>query len=228
MTSLIGAVKTAAIALADGFMSVGFYIDQGIANGIRKYDYLPISAARAMAGATLQAAKDRLKSDSPSIAFEDLGFDSVLGLANGFTKNEKLAINASRGLGTAVLESLGIFEGVDNSPVIRPVVDLTNVRTSAEEANNMFARRTSLGVRGINTSNMNERTSSISDPNGASVTQDALNYVGSKINELGEKLGRLQVVMDTGAMVGQLSPGVDKTLGRAAHTREGDLMYDTI
>ena len=41
----------------------------------------------------------------------------------------------------------------------------------------------------------------------------AIGNLNDRINQLDETISNLQVVMDTGALVGQLTPGIDKNLG---------------
>ncbi len=73
---------------------------------------------------------------SPSKEYAEIARFSVLGFVQGITKNISLAENASENLGDATLDSLSeaigaisstFTEDMDTTPMIRPVLDLSNV-----------------------------------------------------------------------------------------------------
>jgi hypothetical protein len=47
-----------------------------------------------------------------------------------------------------------------------------------------------------------------------------INALRSEVSNLGDKVGKLQVVMDTGVLVGQIATPIDEALGRKAYLRE--------
>lgn len=129
------AMRTAGLDLATAIIDG---MTGGLFSGIGNV----ISAAKDVASSALAAAKDVLGINSPSKEFETVGKDSDRGMAGGFTKYAGLVTKAASAVGTGALSSMkkslrNIGEAVsgdmDMTPVIRPVLDLTNVRRNAGE-----------------------------------------------------------------------------------------------
>ena len=125
-----------AMAIIDGMVG-------GLARGVGRV----IDAARNMANSAFQAAMGALNAHSPSKKFIALGQWSAEGLAIGIRKNSDLAEgSASRmanNLVTAVNDTLSSLQDIDAvgleiSPTITPVVDLSNVKQSAKDYSKMF------------------------------------------------------------------------------------------
>lgn len=157
-----GKVKTAiATALSSGlsavssytgrFRSAGYNLSAGLANGIASGQYLVSIKARAVAQAAVRAAEKALDEHSPSKVFYRIGKFAYLGLANALNDNignsyksgYSIANSAIDGLGDAMAkisdysDSLAIDE---MDPVVKPVVDLSNIERGAEDINNMLGR----------------------------------------------------------------------------------------
>ena len=157
-----GKVKTAiATALSSGlsavssytgrFRSAGYNLSAGLANGIASGQYLVSIKARAVAQAAVRAAEKALDEHSPSKVFYRIGKFAYLGLANALNDNignsyksgYSMANSAIDGLGDAMAkisdysDSLAIDE---MDPVVKPVVDLSNIERGAEDINNMLGR----------------------------------------------------------------------------------------
>jgi hypothetical protein len=89
-----------------------------------------------------EAAKRALDSHSPSKKFIGLGEDSGAGLAIGLVNYTKVAAKAAEGMGNESIEALrksmsGISDilttDANFNPVIRPVLDLTDVKRDATQ-----------------------------------------------------------------------------------------------
>ena len=157
-----GKVKAAvATALSSGlsavssytgrFRSAGYNLSAGLANGIASGQYLVSIKARAVAQAAVRAAEKALDEHSPSKVFYRIGKFAYLGLANALNDNignsyksgYSMANSAIDGLGDAMAkisdysDSLAIDE---MDPVVKPVVDLSNIERGAEDINNMLGR----------------------------------------------------------------------------------------
>lgn len=157
-----GKVKAAvATALSSGlsavssytgrFRSAGYNLSAGLANGIASGQYLVSIKARAVAQAAVRAAEKALDEHSPSKVFYRIGKFAYLGLANALNDNignsyksgYSIANSAIDGLGDAMAkisdysDSLAIDE---MDPVVKPVVDLSNIERGAEDINNMLGR----------------------------------------------------------------------------------------
>lgn len=185
------ASSTAAVARGaySGFYNAGAYLVTGFANGISANSYRAAAKARAMANAAEKAARDALRVHSPSKAFYEIGAYAGQGFVNAFADYESIAFgagssiakSATKGL-TAAISRIGdaVNSDIDAQPVIRPVLDLSAVRSGAESIGGMFGMSPSVGllanVGSINSS-MNRR-------------QNGMNAdVISAITDLGRKMG---------------------------------------
>lgn len=133
------------------FRSAGYNLSAGLANGIASGQYLVSIKARAVAQAAVRAAEKALDEHSPSKVFYRIGKFAYLGLANALNDNignsyksgYSIANSAIDGLGDAMAkisdysDSLAIDE---MDPVVKPVVDLSNIERGAEDINNMLGR----------------------------------------------------------------------------------------
>lgn len=239
MTDAAGAVANKATL----FEAAGAYIVQGLANGISNNQSTAINAAVEMAVASYEAACASIGVESPSKAFEEMGMYSDLGFANGLeeyasivkssaTRTATEAVDGAKE-GLASFSSL-IIDDLDDTPVIRPVLDLSDVEAGASMLGSIFGTRTV----GLRSSTMVSNIANAATPSNGQVAQemralaaslleqsrsDLLSDVASGVTGIDEKIARLsdlmtnlQVVMETGALVGQIAPAMDRQLGRRA------------
>ena len=144
-----------------------------------------------MAEAAYEAAKEKLQINSPSKLFIPLGGGIPEGLAKGIDKmgwivsrsSESMADTAFTGTQNALSRiASAIDSDIDVQPTIRPVVDLTDVRSGARSINGMFGMepsvRTIANLDSIN-GRMNARQNGLNDD------------VVSAIDRLGKSLGNM-------------------------------------
>lgn len=133
---------------------VGISMALGMRWGINEKVQEVATAAAKMAKAAYSAAKMAIDSNSPSKLFMQLGRFADEGFAIGISKNESVAVKSASNLGTATLEALSktlsdksdlISDMLGISPVITPVLDLSNVRRMSDAIK--FDDAT-IGVRG--------------------------------------------------------------------------------
>lgn len=120
---------------------------KGILGGIGEIT----SAAKRAAKAALEAAKDFLGIASPSKAFEvEVGKNSMLGLAKGFDRYSTLVTDASEAVARDAMHSLkntlaqissAVSADMDMMPTIRPVLDLTDIKTGTGKIDTMLRTR---------------------------------------------------------------------------------------
>ena len=130
------------------FKNAGRDLVKGFANGISSNTYRAVAKAKAMAKAAADAAKKELKIKSPSRVgysiggFFGIGFVNALSdyAANAYDAGSEIANSARNGLSRAIGSVADIVNtGFDTNPTIRPVVDLSSVRSSANAINGLFA-----------------------------------------------------------------------------------------
>ena len=150
------------------FKAVGKYLVEGFAKGIDEKTWYAEARAIAMANAAEKAAKDALDINSPSKVFMRLGSGVVEGFAKGIDDNvrdstkssEAMANESIKGFSSAISRINDYFSGnIDAQPTIRPVLDLSDVKSGAASISGMFNTPTvgvASNVSAINTM-MNQR-----------------------------------------------------------------------
>ena len=127
--------------------STGRHVASGMAAGVTKATPKVEAAVSTMAARSLQAANRTLDINSPSRKFLKVGEFSVMGLVNGLKDRANKVGKAGSELGVNAINSLkGTLANISNtlgsdmdlSPVIRPVVDLSDVKSKSSMANKMF------------------------------------------------------------------------------------------
>ena len=168
-TTNLAAAVTSVRNQRSNFFNAGGYLAEGFANGITSSAFKAQAAAVAMATAALEAAKDALGINSPSKEAYEMGGYYGLGFVNAIDdygdKVRKASINmadyAKTGLSDAIQKIRDNVNGdMDVRPTIRPVVDLSEVKTGADAINEMLSKDRRFGATtGIDavTSMMNRR-----------------------------------------------------------------------
>lgn len=137
------------------FSSAGYYLGAGLAKGLKNSTAYVKAAAAALANATLRKIKDILGIASPSKEAFAIGGFFDEGLANGLTHFGSMVTKSATGIaentvdtvkgGLTTFSSL-IEDGINADPVVRPVVDLSNVTASARSIDGMLSGRTTMSV----------------------------------------------------------------------------------
>lgn len=137
---------------------VGRGIVDGMTTGVRSEASQLADAAVDAAMDALQAAKDALGMASPSKKFAELGKYSILGFVEGLKKFNHLATSSASDVGTSTITAFkkvianisdAIDGNMDMSPVIRPVLDLTDVKSGSLLIDELFAQTQGLNVGNV-------------------------------------------------------------------------------
>lgn len=154
--SMTEAAKDSARNKYDSFYNAGSYLVTGFANGISDNAYKAAAKAKTMAEAAEKAARNALKINSPSKVFREIGsgvpegFAQGIGMLGGAVKRSvgdmaSTAITSTRSAMSSVLEALN--SDMDAQPTIRPIVDLSDVKTGVNAISSMFADTQGIGVQ---------------------------------------------------------------------------------
>ena len=169
ITILASAISTIN-SYRSSFHTAGGYLVSGFANGILANQYKAVVQARAMAAAAARAARAELDEHSPSRVGYEIGDFFGIAFVNAIGDNVKRAYAASADMANSAkiglknaFDKVGrIISGeVDVNPTIKPVLDLTNVRSGANAISSMFGLQPSVGVLahvGAVNSMMNQRS----------------------------------------------------------------------
>lgn len=130
------------------FYDAGRYLVAGFANGIRDNIYLAQRAAIALADNTESAARSRLRINSPSKVFRKIGAGVPEGFAQGIERFSYLGARAVESMSNNAIDSASkvlsnvnavLTDDVNTQPMIRPIVDLSNVENSSDAISSMLA-----------------------------------------------------------------------------------------
>lgn len=127
--------------------NLGKTFAQGFANGIENNKYLATNAGTNLGNAAYNAAKKAIDSHSPSKKAHKLGNFFGLGFVNGIQEYESTAYSesydmadqAKKGLTKAVSSINKLLDnGTTNEPVIKPILDLSDIQKGASTIGGMF------------------------------------------------------------------------------------------
>lgn len=178
MTSALSSGLSAmASSLYGPATQVGYYIAQGMNDGLANQRGALMERARAVAAAMVQAANAELQIHSPSRVFKKTGYWAAKGLEVGWTETAVNAVDAVTRTAEEfekefrnIVESIDMDEISDDfSPVITPVLDLSEAKASADDLRSMFSTESFRGVQNT-ASGIGSRPSEQSSQNGSGKT----------------------------------------------------------
>lgn len=150
VNSLASAIRSNSAAMRAAGRNLAVAIIDGMTGGLLSGAGRVASAAKNAASSALNAAMGVLGIRSPSKEFEWIGEMSDKGLANGLTKYTKIVKKSAEDVGSSALNSMKMSlskmpsildDNVDTSPMIRPVLDLTDIRKDAGQITKLLATR---------------------------------------------------------------------------------------
>lgn len=155
--TLCNALVSAAKGYYQNFFDVGRNLGWGVARGITDRTGIVESAARRIISRALSAMRAAADVHSPSKETEKIARFMDMGLANGLNGYSKVVSRAAEGVAGEALDSTKntlanlstvLSEDMDTTPVIRPVMDMSNISSGAKAINGIFSggRTLSVGV----------------------------------------------------------------------------------
>lgn len=143
---------------------ISVQITNGLVTGLDGGKQSVADAARELAIQAYNAMKEELGIHSPSKKMAELGGYSMLGFAEGLVKNMAIVSSRAKQAGDMVFNSLK--QRVDDipkeigNPVIKPVLDLSDINRKAGAVNDLFANsRISVGANSSNNGVQNSQIS---------------------------------------------------------------------
>lgn len=137
------------------FYNAGQYLVKGFANGIDEYTWYAEARAAAMARAAARAAERELDINSPSRVGERIGGFFGMGFVNSiiayadksYAAGTEMAAAAKNGLSNAISKVRDFVGGnIDVQPTIRPVLDLSEVRSGAHTLSALLSKRQAMSI----------------------------------------------------------------------------------
>lgn len=210
----------------DEFENTGRNAGEGFIRGIKAKLSDANSAGKSIAEAAYKSAQRALNEHSPSKKMQQVGSYAGEGFIIGLREWVKAALKAGTEIGneatTGLMDSItGIQNGVDLSPVITPVLDLDNLRNEANKIGGILdlstpialANNANLSFSGGISRMFDDLEASLPDNSNDDVVE-AVNNLSANMTNVMRTLGQLQVVLDTGTMVGELVNPLDQALDR--------------
>lgn len=190
-TDLVSKIIDGVTEKVSEFISIGSDMISGLIDGIRNAASNVVEAAKGVVSDALEAAKNLLGINSPSKEFMKIGEWSDEGLIIGLKKYAGGVADTAADVGGSALSAMSdaisgaadlIGDNMDAQPTIRPVLDLSDIRSGAGAIGGMFGDGYSVGVL----ANVGSISASMNGNRNASNDD-----VVSAINSLSEKLGNV-------------------------------------
>lgn len=191
-TAVRTAVSSACSAISSQytvFYNQGTYLGAGLVLGIQSKEQAAYDAGYALGQKAAQGEKDGQKSNSPSKLTIQYGKWLGEGLVIGIEKMNKSVYSAGYNMGETATNTISkavsrisdmMDTSINSQPTIRPVVDLSNVQSSADTINGMFGINPSIGLL--------SNVGAIDSMMNASLQNGANDDVVSAINKLNKNL----------------------------------------
>lgn len=218
-----GKIKDGLSAVVDGakgIIETGKNVASGFAEGVKEGANKVKNAVSSVCSGAVNLWNQIWDVHSPSKVTEKIGEYVDLGFVKGLFNKEDEVDKAGESLGSGILSSiknglgnlLGENDMLDDL-TITPVLDLSEVETGMEDLDDMTS-----GYENALSAKADFDSYSDSTANGMAVDNSnvvaAINTLRNEVGALSQMVGKLQIVMDTGALVGQLTVPMDEALGR--------------
>lgn len=158
VNGLASAIRNNSKAMGDAGANLATAIIEGMIRGLAGGAGRVASAARDAAKKALDAAKNFLGIHSPSKEFEKVGAFSAQGMANGLDKTSRLVTISAEDIGHRAVQAMSksligmtnLFnDKINVHPVIRPVLDLTDLRSNAGQINKILGGSKKIDIQPI-------------------------------------------------------------------------------
>ena len=218
-----------------GWDELGEYMVDGLIDGVESKQPEFLKTLESLISAGTKITQDTAEIHSPSRVFARIGEYMVEGLIGGITNRSNDASKASADMARGTIQSVSrlisdmstiIDSDMEITPTISPILDMTNVQNGLNQVDSTLSANRSIALgMSVVSKNQNglayqfgDAISKLADANTQSNGQivDAIDGLKSDLSDLVDKVSQLQVVMDTGELVGAISPEMDRSLGVAA------------
>lgn len=189
---------------------------QGMAKGFDENTSMLKKAARKLARAAYNAMRDELDEHSPSRKTEEVGKYFVMGFRNGIEDNADLAVNPITDMTDKIQEAFsevvnsiqnggltGLDVGINFVPNNAPYVDFSSNVAQAQQIMDIFS----------NLSGLNLELGRDANKDVVNAINDMRSDFQGQFDGLAATIQDLQLVMDSGALVGQIVNPMNAALG---------------
>ena len=169
-------------SLKNEFHEVGYNLAVGMGDGLFSGTEVAKLQAAAFANAVLSKIKSVLGINSPSKKTFEFGRYTVLGFAKGINDHSRIAEKSMQGMSNGILAQLSseLSQDMDFDPVVRPIVDLSDVVSSSRKMDGLLTTNRSVALAGVATGAVNRykaekngRSANTTSDNGAANVNDS-------------------------------------------------------
>lgn len=209
------------------FLQFGKDLVQGIINGIGQLAQSLWNSVKNLVSGALNSGKEEADSSSPSKETTKQGIWMGQGYIIGIKKMAPAVANAMSdmvhgGLETAANAMSKMDDSYSYTPQITPVVDMSNVSSSIGDIGNLFADTSATDLTANISGEMDANKAVldyISNLDKANSRRNndvvsALRDLQRDFQNLGDRIDNIEMVMDSGEVVGALTGKMDRALGR--------------
>lgn len=217
MTNFLTRLLSISKITEGNFYNSGVAVVQGVINGIRNnYNAAAIAGAN-LATVINNSFRNRLRIKSPSRVFMESGKYIVEGVTQGIEDGQGGAITSIVGFSEDLLKAMDLAmarvatvanDEFEWSPRITPVVDLSNVSNASRSINGAFG-----GIGTVGAAQAERYSNYIPTGSRSSGVVNEIQALSSRMDALGEAVTNMQIVLDTGVLVGATSSKMDAKLG---------------
>lgn len=231
---LPGIIESSIEGYETKFKNIGKFVDKGIAKGIENNGDVVINAMKALLGNLIGEALKALLINSPSKVFMHMGEGIDEGLVKGINNDSETVYKTSR---DAALTSVEGFQSglktfsdslslpMEDAPVVRPVLDLSDVNSGLGIMNGLFGDRSMAVKSAVMAETIGRQRSSVTGSESVNTDQSsalstAITTLNDRMSSLETAITNMKVVTETGALIGQIASGMDDKLGELAFMSE--------
>ena len=218
----------------DDIFWIGANMVIGLANGIYMNEYQAVNAAISVAASALRATKETLNENSPSKATHEFGKFYDLGFAGGIKDYGYVVNEASKKVSedslsyvASVRDAISSMDFDEDDPTIRPVVDLSNVRSGVSQIGRIMNDSQSYKITSAiarDRAEYSKRTNTIKVESTSKDVVEAVGKLEGRIDALGDRINGMAITLDKKTVVGELTDPLDKSLGRKASKNNGGVV----
>ena len=190
--------------------NAGSYLMDGLKNGINDRKWVAINAAKEVAQRITNITMGVFGEKSPSRVFMQIGRYLDEGLAIGINDRSDVATNSASNMASSVIGNAQnaiskagdmLSANVDAQPMIKPIVDLSEVRRGANAISGIFGSGPSVGVM-ANVNAISSSMNSRSQNGNNSEVVSAINKLRDKLDGVGNTYNTINgVTYDDGSSI---------------------------
>ena len=202
--------------------NVGKNAVTGLTNGIKEAKKSAVDAIADVANSVIAKAKSPscFWERSPSKVFTQMGKYIDEGLANGIHDNTDTIYSSVQSMSD---RTIGIMRSavskiqdasnldIDTEPVIRPVFDMSEINDNIGYIGSMINEGIMPNIS-LNTSNPIDYITQANLVNNNADVVNAINFLSNDVQSLKDAMTNIKMVLDTGTMVGAMTPAIDQQL----------------